>query len=279
MKISYASDLHLEFHTVELRNVDKSDVLVLAGDIMVAEDVKKYPFCRNDPLINSASQNRSKQYEEFFRICASEWENVVYVAGNHEHYEGVYNRTHTIIDENLAALAPNIFYLNSGCVAIGGKLFVGSTIWTDLNKQDSLTKFHLSEMMNDYKRIRFRRTSDAYRKLRPEDTLHEHMDALCYFKFLFSENREMDVIVVTHHAPTYASVPPHFKGDFLMNGGYCSDLSDLILDNENIKVWFHGHIHDENDYMVGNTRVLCNPRGYSKYEQRANDFQLKTIEV
>jgi hypothetical protein len=51
-----------------------------------------------------------------------------------------------------------------------------------------------------------------------------------------------------------------------MNGGYASDLSEDILDNENIRVWVHGHMHDPVDYKIGETRVLANPRGYVPYE-------------
>jgi hypothetical protein len=30
---------------------------------------------------------------------------------------------------------------------------------------------------------------------------------------------------------------------------------------------------------VGETRVVCNPRGYIGYEDRADNFKLKTFEV
>ena len=29
-------------------------------------------------------------------------------------------------------------------------------------------------------------------------------------------------------------------------------------------LWMHGHTYDSFDYRVGKTRVVCNPRGYSK---------------
>jgi hypothetical protein len=64
-----------------------------------------------------------------------------------------------------------------------------------------------------------------------------------------------------------------------MNGAFHSDLSDFILDRPHIKLWTHGHMHNTSDYLVGNTRVVCNPRGYVKYEQRAKEFQLKYMEV
>ena len=64
-----------------------------------------------------------------------------------------------------------------------------------------------------------------------------------------------------------------------MNGGYHSDLSEFILDNPQIKLWTHGHTHEDFDYMIGSTRVVCNPRGYINYESRANNWKLKVMEV
>jgi hypothetical protein len=64
-----------------------------------------------------------------------------------------------------------------------------------------------------------------------------------------------------------------------MNGGYHSDLSEFILDRPAIKLWTHGHTHEEFDYMIGDTRVVCNPRGYIGYEELANNFKLKVVEV
>ena len=64
-----------------------------------------------------------------------------------------------------------------------------------------------------------------------------------------------------------------------MNGGFASNLSEFIMDRPQIKVWQHGHMHNVSDYMMGETRVVCNPRGYIKYEQRAKEFELKYLEI
>ena len=37
MKIALCSDLHLEFKDVDLKNTEGAEVLILSGDIMVAE--------------------------------------------------------------------------------------------------------------------------------------------------------------------------------------------------------------------------------------------------
>jgi hypothetical protein len=31
--------------------------------------------------------------------------------------------------------------------------------------------------------------------------------------------------------------------------------------------------------MIGSTRIVCNPRGYINYEDRADKFTLKTVEI
>ena len=45
-----------------------------------------------------------------------------------------------------------------------------------------------------------------------------------------------------------------------------------IMDNPNIKLWIHGHVHNNFDYMIGDTRVICNPRGYEMYQE---NFEFK----
>jgi hypothetical protein len=35
-----------------------------------------------------------------------------------------------------------------------------------------------------------------------------------------------------------------------------------MLDRPQIKLWTHGHTHHPFDYVIGECRVVCNPRGY-----------------
>jgi hypothetical protein len=86
-------------------------------------------------------------------------------------------------------------------------------------------------------------------------------------------------VVVGHHAPSKLSTKPEYEDDVLVNGAYSSDLSEFILDRPEIKLWTHGHTHHEFDYMIGDTRIVCNPRGYINYEDQANVFKLKYVEV
>jgi hypothetical protein len=86
-------------------------------------------------------------------------------------------------------------------------------------------------------------------------------------------------VVVGHHSPSRSSTHPQYADQSMVNGAYSSDLSEFILDHPQIKVWTHGHTHDVFDYMIGGTRILCNPRGYDAYEDRADQFELCFFEV
>jgi hypothetical protein len=87
------------------------------------------------------------------------------------------------------------------------------------------------------------------------------------------------VVVCTHHAPSKGSEHPRYAHDQMMNGAYNSSLDDFIMERPGIKLWTHGHTHEDFDYMIKGCRVVCNPRGYINYEDRADRFKLKVVEV
>jgi hypothetical protein len=51
------------------------------------------------------------------------------------------------------------------------------------------------------------------------------------------------------------------------------------MDHPQIKLWTHGHTHHKFDYMIGETRIVCNPRGYEGYEDSAIDFKLQYLDI
>lgn len=277
MRIAVASDLHLEFAGLDLRNTVDADVLILSGDIMVGDDVGRYPVDQGMYApIHSHRYINSVICRDFFGMINAEFKNVIYVAGNHEFYGGKFKDTLNDIRFFLENYE-NVHFLEDETMKIEDVTFIGSTLWTNMNKFDPLTMHSIRDMMSDYRKI----TNDekGYTKLRPSHTVERHNKSLGYIKNVVAERHDEKFVVCTHHAPSFNSVPPEYKGQTLMNGAYCSDLSEFILDRPQIKLWTHGHTHDCWDYMIGDTRVFCNPRGYKGYEQRANEFALQCVEV
>lgn len=46
------------------------------------------------------------------------------------------------------------------------------------------------------------------------------------------------------------------------NGCFTTDLSSLLEGFSAPDLWVHGAVHSNHDYVVGNSRVICNSRGY-----------------
>jgi predicted phosphodiesterase len=289
MKIAVTSDVHLEFGQLVLTNDEGARVLILSGDICVAKDLMEYSEQKKEMGFSFAKSDR---YHEFFQTCCENFPDVIYIAGNHEHYHGDFAETHKDLKTHLSYLK-NLHILDKETVVIDGVTFVGSTLWTDMNNNDPLTLYQIRRMMNDFriiknsnKMVSFKSFDDEGKPtfhervavFSPEDAVEEHVKCLDYIKTAYDESVG-DVVVVGHHTPSLQSCHPMYRDDREMNGGYHSDLSEFIMDRPRIKLWTHGHTHEDFDYMVGDTRVVCNPRGYIGHEKRADAFQLKYFEV
>jgi Icc-related predicted phosphoesterase len=247
MKISYGSDIHIEFGQFKVENTNNADILVLAGDICV------------DSRYYSTNSN------EFFEQCSNEFETVLYVLGNHEYYRGDISSTLDSLKTKLSEY-PNIFVMEDSVMDFPKFRILGSTLWTDINNEDPITEITIRRSMNDFSMIRGL-TIDKFKLL--------HYNSLEFLKNNLREDRN---IVISHHAPSQMSISDQFKDEYHMNGAYRTNLEEFIT-NSNITEWIHGHTHHSVDYFIGKTRVLSNQRGYIGHEAQAYNFNLKTIEV
>jgi Icc-related predicted phosphoesterase len=291
MKIAVCSDLHLEFGNIELKNTENAEVLILSGDICVAQKF-----------------HDNKSYLDFFEQVCGEFNYVLYVMGNHEHYHGDFATSKETLQKHLSHIK-NLIILEKETFRLGEYTFVGGTLWTDMNGGDEPTMYHVRRCMNDFRCVEnsnqvLTRKVPLYQKgedgkyvigendsyiqigekfkeysatLTPEDVLNDHKKFLKYLETVLKKDGKF--IVVGHHAPSKLSTHPRYQNDTLMNGGYSSSLDFFIEDHPEILLWTHGHTHETFDYKIGTTRVICNPRGYINYENRAEEFQLRFIDV
>lgn len=308
MKIAIASDVHLEFGPLNLENTEGADVLVLSGDICTAKDFDQTAAMYAD----MPHSKKAGRFVDFFKQASENFKHVVYVLGNHEHYNYDFKFTASYLKDNLKHFE-NVYLLDNECKKIDGVMFVGGTMWSDMNKRDPLTLFHMKSMMNDFRVIR-NSNRQVYRNVPiyeynedgslkkdekgymiqigmkkkeepstfcPEDAADEFDKFVQYLRVCteFLGEDPTKYVVCTHHSPSHKSCHPRYKDDTIMNGGYHSDLEEFIVDRPKIRLWTHGHTHEDFDYMVGDTRVVCNPRGYIGYEGRADDWKLKVVEI
>ena len=236
MRIHVMSDLHLEFSDFTPPVVER-DVVILAGDIDVGDKAIGWAIKHFAPTP------------------------VIYVLGNHEYYGKAFPRLREAMRRRCEGT--NVHLLDDASVEIGGVVFLGATLWTDfeLFGDPRLAGDLATRTMTDFRKIRI---SPEFRRLRSIDTVVFNHRSRRWLSSALAEHAAERVVVVTHHAPSARSIPLRYTEDPL-SAAYASHLDHLVLSG-GPRLWVHGHIHDSMDYMIGATRVLCNPRGYMPQE-------------
>jgi predicted phosphodiesterase len=286
VKISLASDVHLEFGDLDFENDQGAEVLILSGDICVAADVDVY-----DPRTSEHgfSRARSDRIHEFFARCCNRFDHVIYIVGNHEYYHSDFSTAFAHL-KNVLGYLPRLHVLEKESVTIGDVTFLCGTLWTDMNREDPDTLYRIRSYMNDFRIIKDSRNPVHYKdtdgglhtrtgKLSPEATVEEHQAMLKFVEESIDANPTARYVVVGHHAPSKASTHAQYADQTMVNGAYSSNLDEFILNRPQIKLWTHGHTHHPFDYMIGSCRIMCNPRGYDGYEQQADLWRLKTVDI
>jgi predicted phosphodiesterase len=240
-RIAVYSDLHLE-HALWTPPRTGADLVVLAGDF----------YTKNRCLPASFGGAR-----EAFG-CP-----VVAVLGNHEHYGG---KVETTLEKmRPAAESLGITLLEREETAVAGARVLGCTLWTDFRlfagDDDDLMKLDAGRCaagLTDFRTIRVAR--DGYRRFRPKGAGMLHLASVAWLRERLAVPFDGPTIVVTHHAPSKRSIPARYAEDTL-SAAYASNL-DQLVEETRPTLWVHGHVHDSCDYRIGDTRVVCNPRGY-----------------
>jgi len=259
MKINVISDLHIDFSNFKPSPPKNCDAIVIAGDISQQE---KY-----------TNEFIEENYIEFDKP-------IIWVMGNHESYAidaKPINDGYKLLN-NIDKSDNNIFLQNS-TYEIGDYLFIGSTLWTDMTYNPSgdvdmvYNKMVASKSLNDYRYIY--KEDDVL--LTPDDTIDEFNKSFEFIKKTVDENKDKKIIIVSHHAPSYQSISPNYRFSSI-NHCFVSNLDDFILNNPNIVRFYHGHTHTKLDYTIGNCKVICNARGYTKLDDSPN-FDQKFVDI
>ncbi|WNM70107.1 calcineurin-like phosphoesterase [Myxococcus phage Mx1] len=236
MRLHIMSDLHLDLMQdygqsfVASLPVDGDEVLVLAGDIL-----------------SLAPRHESDTYRLFDSLC-SRYDSIVYVPGNHDFW-------HTSVPEALQALGvleqqfdPLVILQSGSPRQVRGQRFLGDTMWFP-HERDNID---YERFMPDFQKT-FGLGSFAYRR---------NSD---FTAFLRDKCKPSD-IVVTHHLPSRNSIPREFKYSQL-NRFFVSE-QDAVIEKNRPGLWIHGHTHTAFNYVLKDTRIICNPYGYQGEESR-----------
>lgn len=247
MHVQILSDIHLEFESWHCENA--ADVIILAGDI------------------GAGTQGIEWAAETF-----SPDTQVIYVAGNHEFYGHSLPDLYNTLRE-AASRHTHVNFLERESLDFKGIRFLGCTLWTDfaIHGDADASMDAARTLMNDYNYIDW----NGQRMLEPEDVCSLHQESRVWLteELARAAGEGLPVVVITHHCPAPQSIPARFLRHPL-NGAFASDLTKLIQAHPP-RLWVHGHTHDNFDYTIGTTRVVCNPIGYP--EERTEESKTRGL--
>jgi hypothetical protein len=267
MRAAVFSDLHIDIEFNAWRDPPALDV-----DLLIVIGDTTNPMTRGLPWI-----------AETFRHVP----NIIHVPGNHCFYRGLpgSGEEHTFYQEQTARAREmadrlGIIFLQNDTVEICGRngdgavRFVGATMWSDLSilPRGMTVKEAMSQSQrgwfeggwrnyernyhNDFRKIRYA-GSGRRNRFTPSQMLALHRESKEFFERVLATPFAGDTVAITHMGPT-ESVE---AGDHSWLYGW-SDLQHLMHGRLAPRCWLHGHVHKSLDYTIGDTRVICNPRGY-----------------
>lgn len=265
VRCHYMSDLHLESQGFAWA-LPKGDVLIIAGDLCHASTLAP---SRTD--LYAARQR--ERVQRFIGEARAKFAHVLLVAGNHDHYDGVFEET----TGTLSAHLDGVHVLDDGHVDIDGVRFFGMTLWSDFEGRNRASMETARRGVGEYFFVRTRTRAPDSRgrpgKLQPEDTLAAFDAGVDALRKSLLQADGRPTVVISHHAPSLKGLNPRHAGNGL-DGAYASDLDALIEVLDIVPVWVHGHTHIRRTYRIGRTLVCANCRGFDDKDAVARDFKV-----
>ncbi len=236
------SDLHLEFgidqikKCVDICKQNPTKYIILAGDIT--------NFDRRQILTKVV--DCLKPYTE----------KIIYILGNHEYYTSASVNTDYEIIELYRKLCNElgIVLLENSDLETEDFIFYGATMWTSPTTE-------AFEMMNDR----------CFHTQKEIINVHEK-SVECLHNYLRNYSSEKQLIVITHHLPSFALIDRIYKRYENMNSGFASNLDHLI--KYPVSYWVYGHTHSPSFRVLNGVKMICNPLGYKNENSEYNDCVL-----
>ena len=193
--------------------------------------------------------------------------------GNHEFYGSDIE----VARRELArqCLEHGVTLLDRGALTVDDVRFIGATLWTDFRIEVSIVDeawahHEVGQTAPDFTgAIRDRNAPDGLFTTQESARRHAEDRAFIEAELEKARGSGLTAVVVTHHAPSPRCIRPWFEKSRL-NPAFASDL-DALITRYQPPLWIHGHMHDPVDEMMGDTRMLANPHGYSRVEGHSFD--------
>ena len=247
-RLQYASDLHLEFH-------DRTNT----GNIPCEMFIK--PVAEYLALCGDIGFPEKKSLLAFLSYCSRNFKEVYWLPGNHEFYNGSLEHKSTYDEklelcEKLCDTFKNVHFMNRTIRTVPkyNIRIAGCTMWTEIRPEDD-TKVILG--MNDVRQIHSSEGKNAMPEYFRE--LHSRDKAWLSEEIIKAEKAQENLIVLTHHLPTYKLIDQKYEGHPL-NFCFAANLEEMI--KSPIRGWLCGHSHTGREVTINGVQCALNPFGY-----------------
>ena len=225
MKISYISDLHFESNpSFELINKDNSDVLILAGDIIIHNEFDKFKFWFDD--INK------------------KWKHIIYVKGNHELYGSDISQ-YTINMETI----DDVHFINL-------TYFPKMTNFEQCMQLTDICYIDMNGCYSTFGSLRNSRSQLTHVFMKKINYVNSHTD--WYLSKILNELDKNDkIIITTHFSPDLACMigykyPEHQYFHRLMRQSIIESIQNKV------DYWIYGHTHYNRDFEKYGVKFITN---------------------
>ena len=263
MRCHYLSDLHLESQDFPWQ-LPEGDVLIIAGDLCHAR-------CLDPARKDKYSMDQRARVQRFLDAAVSNFAHVIVVAGNHDHYDGVFEETTQLLRRHL----PGARVLDNEHVEIYGVRFFGTTLWSDFEGRSIECMNGVRRRMGEYffvkRRVLHAAGGEQFVKFKPEDAADAFAASWRAVQLSVAAAGGKPTVVVSHHSPSPQGRNPAHAGNGL-DGAYASDLEKEISALQHVPFWVHGHTHVQKRYRIGTTEVVTNCRGFDGRDASARGF-------
>ena len=127
-------------------------------------------------------------------------------------------------------------------------------------------------MVNDFYRIK-----DGDVVINSERFNQEHEKCRAFIEKAVGESQAKNILVATHHVPSYELVSPDFMGSPI-NGAFTAELGNFIA-YSHIDYWIYGHSHRNIVKVIGKTHCVSNQLGYVGHGEADTFDSMKMISL
>jgi len=170
-------------------------------------------------------------YQKFLIETSYYFDKVLVLSGNHE-YDNFHISKFDDIEmriKTVCSIKNNLLYLQKDTFIYDNITVAGCTFWSSKPK----TKYEL------------------------------HLNHINWLTNTLKQNTQSNFLVVTHHCPLYECLLPKYTNK---NLNYFASNQDELLKMDNIKLWVHGHSHNNNNKIFLHNKWIVSNQ-YGSYEK------------